>query len=509
MRFARDHRNWLLAIVASSGLAVAAGMSFRDSVIADQTVGKAPIGHGRSMTTAFRDVTKEALPAIVSIETRGKQVELTSGAAAPFGEDSPFREFFGDDPRLKEFFERMPKERQTPRQVPRSRGMGSGFVIDESGVIMTNSHVVRDAEEVKVTLHDGREFIGTDIKHDPFSDVAIVRIGKVEGLKALPLGDSDRMEIGDWVLAVGNPFGLRGTVTAGIISAKGRGPGIAQREDFLQTDAAINPGNSGGPLLNLDGEVIGLNTAISSRGGGNDGVGFAIPINMAKWVARQLIDDGAVQRAFLGVSIQPVDSKLAKQFGVSVGEGAIVSNVMPDSPAANAELRPGDVIVRVNGHDVRGPRGLQNVVEQLEVGKSYDLVVLRDGDRRTIPVTLGDMPERLALAGRDDHADSGSESTPPADEFSEIGLEVQDVAPEVAKQLGFEADVQGVLVSDVKANGPAHEAGIRAGQIIEKVGSRSVASAKEFRQAIEGLSLEDGILMLVRSTEGARFVVVQ
>ena len=273
MRIHPVHRNWIVAVLAALLLVGAAvGMAQRES------------GRGAAVNTAadehelssvFRHITKQALPSVVSIETIGKAVEVTRSPF--FDERSPFRRFFENDPQLREFFEELPRQ-----QLPPSHGMGSGFIIDPSGIILTNNHVVRNAERVKVKLQDGREFVATDVKTDPRSDVAIVRIEADRPLPVLPLGNSDRIEIGDWVLAVGSPFGLQGTVTAGIISAKGRGPGIASREDFLQTDAAINPGNSGGPLLNLNGEAIGINTAISTRSGGYDGIGFAIPINMAK-----------------------------------------------------------------------------------------------------------------------------------------------------------------------------------------------------------------------------------
>ncbi len=310
------------------------------------------LADARSLSAAFRQVSKSAVPAIVSIDTERKARVIeadedgpqTFGDAFPFDGDSPFGELFRNDPRLREMF-----KNRGPRREPGSRGQGSGFVIDPSGIIMTNNHVVEGADKVTVRMSDGRVFTATDFKGDPKSDVAIVRIKADAPLATLPLGDSDRTEVGEWVLAVGSPFGLDLTVTAGIVSAKGRGPKITEREDFIQTDAAINPGNSGGPLLNLNGEVIGMNTAISTRSGGYDGVGFAVPVNMARWAANQLVEHGTVRRAYLGVAIQPVDAELAGQFGVPINGGAVVTQVMDGSPAEGAKLQPGDVVIRLDG----------------------------------------------------------------------------------------------------------------------------------------------------------------
>jgi serine protease Do len=251
--------------------------------------------------------------------------------------------------------------------MPRRSGLGSGVIFDESGLIMTNNHVVSDGGTVKVRLHDGREFVASEVWTDPRTDIAVIKIDGAD-LVAARLGNSDAMAIGDWVLALGQPFGLESTVTAGIISAKHRGLGIAQREGFLQTDAAINPGNSGGPLVNLDGEVIGINTAISTRSGGNEGIGFAVPVNRAKWVAQQLAKDGVVRRAYLGVVIQPVTQELADQFKVRPREGVIVSEVLPDTPAAKAGVQSGDVIVEVAGVPVGSSQELIALVEQAELG---------------------------------------------------------------------------------------------------------------------------------------------
>jgi serine protease Do len=460
-----------------------------------------------ALSSGFRHAAKAALPAMVSIEVRGKVSQASSGHGGDLDEmfgNSPFGEMFKHDPRLKEFF-----RGGGQRQMPRTHGMGSGFIIDPSGIILTANHVVADSDEVKVKLHDGREFVATDVKTDPSTDVAIVRIRADGNLPFVRMGDSDAVDVGDWVVAIGSPFGLDATVTAGIISAKGRGPGIAKREDFLQTDAAINPGNSGGPLLNLNGEVVGINTAISTRSGGYDGIGFAVPINLAKWVADQLIEKGMVSRAYLGVSIQTVDSELSKQFNVPVGKGALVTQVLSGSPAAAAKVEAGDLVLKFDGKDVHGPRDLQGVVERLQAGHAYPMVVLRDGNEMTIKVTAREMPKDFSLAS---HSPVDEESAPEArevDKFADLGIEIEASKPDVLQKLGFSSDTAGVVVTSVKEDSPAAQASIREGMVIEKVGSKRVTTPAEFKEAVHSASLDKGILLLVRTPRGSQFVVVR
>ncbi|MEO2035658.1 MAG: trypsin-like peptidase domain-containing protein, partial [Planctomycetaceae bacterium] len=303
------------------------------------------LAHALDLSNAFRHVSKQAMPAVVSIATTGRVVSETIDRRNPFGNEETFRRYFGGNPRFREFMEDGPVERQ--RRLP--GGKGSGFIISADGVIMTNSHVVRNAEQVIVRLSDGREFTATDIRADDHSDVAIVRIDVNEPLPFLTLGDDAEMEIGDWVLAFGSPFGLHRTVTQGIISAKSRGLEQSQMtQEFLQTDAAINPGNSGGPLVNLSGEVIGINTAISTASGGYDGVGFAIPVKAAQWVADQLVKSGKVQRAFLGIRMQLIDAELAEHLNLSVPKGIVVTDVIADSPAEDGGFQVGDVLLAVD-----------------------------------------------------------------------------------------------------------------------------------------------------------------
>jgi len=497
MKLIQANKNWFIAFTAGVCLA---GAAVGTAIVLGQRQSRTEIrgvSSVRELSTVFREITRDVMPSIVSITTRGKPVRI---ADVPFHDGGSDGGFFPNEPRFREFFKRIPR-----RQMPAPRGMGSGFVIDATGIIMTNSHVVRNAEEVLVTLHDGREFVATDVKHDPHSDVAIVRIDAPRDLRAIRLGSSKDMQIGDWVLAVGSPFRLHGTVTAGIISAKGRGPGIARREDFLQTDAAINPGNSGGPLINLDGEVIGINTAISTRSGGYDGIGFAIPVDMARWVSQQLIERGEVLRAYLGVTVQPVDGKLAKKFKTAAGQGAIVGQVLPDSPAAEAKLEPGDVILQIDGHQVRGPRNLQGLVEKLRIGKTYRVTILRNGKRMTMSISVRVMPKD-APALTDNLEDETP--APSKNSFQDLGLEIGEFTLEIAERLGIK-NTKGVLITSVEIGSPAQRAGLRTGEVIEKVDTARVTSPDEFRKALKNASLQEGLLLLVRSPRRTRFLVIQ
>ena len=362
----------------------------------------------KALSAAFHDAASKVLPSVVTI-THTPVVVPQSGERKPSPNDNseempfgfkgtPFGDLFKNNPEFRQFFGHSPSMPELPQ--PGVASAGSGVIVDSSGVILTNNHVVAGGGKIMVRLHDGREFKAVDVKTDPKTDLAILRIEGGGALPAARLGDSNKVEVGDWVLALGQPFGLEGTVTAGIISAKGRGLGIAQREDFLQTDAAINPGNSGGPLVNLDGEVIGINTAISTSSGGYQGVGFAVPIDLAKWVGGQLVTSGKVHRSYLGVIIQPVTQPLAEQFKVKVHQGVLVTEVRPDTPAAKAGLKPGDIILKFAGQAVSTPRELQGIVEQAKIGSTDPLVLLRDGKEMTLNVTCRELPSDLAMAGR-------------------------------------------------------------------------------------------------------------
>jgi serine protease Do len=460
----------------------------------------------KALSNAFHNAVKEVEPSVVMIKSESALPVKFEGKL-PNDEEGSLDKWFGDKqfggrvpgmPDLGKFFKelpRMPKHGES--------GMGSGLIIDSSGLILTNRHVVADGNELTVRLHDGREFKATKVAGDSKTDLAVLRIRGADNLTAAKLGDSDAVEVGDWVLALGNPFGLEGTVTAGIVSAKGRGIGIAERESFLQTDAAINPGNSGGPLVNLDGEVIGINTAISSSSGGNEGVGFAIPINLAKWVANQLVKDGTVHRARLGVIVQPLTYDLAKQFGLKAHEGVLVAEIMPESPAAKTGLKSGDVIVEFAGTAVSSPQELQAAVERAQAGQQQDILVLRDGKRETLKVSPNEQPESGKTAG-------GSREKAPAQSshLEKLGIEVANLTTEVAKQLGIQAE-HGAVVTDVRAGSPADRAGLTTGMVILEVNRKPVKTAEDLSKALDEKSMEKGALLLVRSTQGSRFVVIE
>ncbi len=467
----------------------------------------------KSMSKAFHAAAEQVLSAVVTITTRPSVVKVSkapkpvpeegddSAEDTPFGfNGAPFGDMF-KDPQMRKFFKEfhggMPN---IPHGVS---GSGSGVIVDPQGIILTNNHVVAGGGDVTVRLSDGREFKAAQIKTDPKSDLAIVRID-VHGssLPAARLGRSSEVEVGDWVLAVGQPFGLEGTVTAGIVSAKGRGMGITDREDFIQTDAAINPGNSGGPLVNLDGEVIGINTAISTNSGGYQGVGFAIPIDLAKWVGGQLEQSGAVHRAYLGVLIQPVTQEVAEQFKVKVHSGVMVREVRDNTPAAKAGVQPGDVILQFAGQPVNDPRELQNIVERSPIGSSHPMVLLRDGKQLTINVTCNELPAD-ATASPSGRSEGGSHAN-----FDQLGIQAEALTGSLAEQLGVKAD-SGVAITEVRPGSPAALAGLAKGMVITHANRKPVKSPADLRKAIEAKPLGEGLLLMVRTEKGSRMVVIR
>ena len=465
-----------------------------------------------SLSQAFREAAEKSLPAVVMIRTlpaEDRQPRQRRRIPEPLeefpfeDEEGPFGDLFRMHPELRRFFQEMPQMPSIPQPMP--EGVGSGVIIDPAGIILTNNHVVRDAGKILVRLHDGREFEAKEVKRDPKTDLAIVRI-EAKNLQAAPLGDSDKVRVGDWVLALGQPFGLEGTVTAGIISAKGRGLGIAPRENFLQTDAAINPGNSGGPLVNLNGEVVGINTAITTRSGGYQGVGFAVPINLAKWVVQQLIQKGKVQRAYLGVAIQPLNPQLAEQFGLKVQEGVVVTEVFPNTPGEAAGLKPGDVIIEFAGQKVAKPAELQDVVERSPLNSQQTITVLRDGKPVALQVTVREQPEDYGLSrGRGRIPGEDSHQGGPVED---LGIDLEPLTPEVARQLGLDFN-EGLVITHVRPGSVADLAGLESGEVIVQVNRATVKTLDEFRKALEKSPLEKGVLLLVRTARGSRFVVLK
>ena len=457
-------------------------------------------GPAKAMSQAFRDAVKAVQPAVVLIKSEPAMPVKLEGTAPDDDEPSLDPEFgrsLPGGPDLRKFFQelpRMPKHNHS--------GMGSGLIIDPAGVILTNNHVVSGGGEITVRLHDGREFKAGKVLADPKTDLALLRIEGAGHLPAARLGNSDNVEVGDWVLALGHPFGLEGTVTAGIVSAKGRGIGLAERENFIQTDAAINPGNSGGPLVNLDGEVIGINTAISSSSGGSEGIGFAVPINLAKWVAGQLTHGGTVHRARLGVIVQPLNYDLAQHFGLKVHEGVLVAEVLPDSAAAKTGMKPGDVIVEFAGKSVSTPQELQAAVEQAEIGHPQTLVAVREGKRMTLNVSPTEPSEKQAASGGPTEAEQGRTSR-----LEKLGIEGETVTAEVAQHLGAHAD-HGVAVTDVRSGSPAERAGLTTGLVIVEANRKPVATIDDLVKVLDHKSMENGVLLLVRSGQGSRFIVI-
>ncbi len=467
----------------------------------------ADVAAAKSLSSAFRSASERVMPAVVAIENQPKLAQQNAPGVPNLGDRFGGNNPFEGTP-FGELFKNLPEGRGSGRfhALPNSgaMGIGSGVIIDESGVILTNNHVVEGGGDVTVRLQDGREFKATSVVTDPKTDLAIVRIEGARGLTAATLADSDQVQIGDWVLALGQPFGLEGTVTAGIVSATHRGIGIAQRESFIQTDAAINPGNSGGPLVDLDGKIVGINTAISSRSGGNNGVGFAVPANLAKWVSQQLLSDGVVHRAYLGVGIQPVTQEIASQFGVQPRDGVVVTQVMPGTPAAKMGLRSGDVITTLDGVNVSSAQELQLLVEQTPLGKSHPMVVVRDGKSLTLAFSPEAQPDTFGVRG----GGESSESLEKEDTSSSLGMTLQDLSPEIAERLGVE-ETTGVIVTGVEEGSPAAQAGLAPGMVIRQVNRQDVADAAQAAEALQGADKDKGVLLLVQTDVGSRFVVVE
>ena len=461
---------------------------------------------------SYRDIVKRLLPAVVSIEAEAKVKPRAKmkqpGKRAPRFDDpripEEFRKFFDEFGGKGFEFPDMPEE--SPHM-----GFGSGFIIDPKGVILTNFHVVGDpdtskiADHVTVQLKDGRKFTSNDIKGDRKTDIAIVRIHtNGEGpLPYLELGDSDAMEIGDRVLAIGAPFGLTGTVTHGIVSAKGRnGLQMNMYEDFIQTDAAINPGNSGGPLVNLEGKVIGINSAIKSRTGGFQGIGLAVASNLARNIVQSLQKEGVVHRGYVGIQIKDLAPAVAQRMGLKHDNGVVVGDVFEGSPAAKAGLQPADIITQIGGKAVKSGRELQTVVAGLPLRKPVDVTVLRDGKSRVMPVTIEEQPSSFGMVSGGPTPRQQQPEKPSSIGLDKVGLEISDLTSELADELGYRKNVKGVVITNVEPGSPAYEAGLRKGMVISKVDQHTVTSVTAARQALEKANLEQGALLQVQSPRG-------
>ncbi len=462
----------------------AAGLLLPPDVLAQ----KAGLESLRQTGLAFREVAKQVSPAVVFIKVE-KEVEAQASR-------NPFNSPFGDE-FFRRFFGQPPQHREPPQQRPKKRamGQGSGFLLSPDGYIMTNNHVVEGADQVTVTLLDGREYKADIVGTDPPSDVAIIKIDETD-LPFLRLSDSDKLQVGDWVLAFGNPFGLSHTLTAGIVSAKGRsGMGLNEYENFIQTDAAINPGNSGGPLINLDGQVVGMNTAIFSRSGGYMGIGFAIPINMAQRIREQLVDSGSVTRGRLGVYIQDMTPDLAESFELDKTEGILVTQVMADSAAAKAGLKQGDLVLKMDGKKVGKVADFRNRVSFTTPGTKVKLLIQRNGKEQILTVKIGKL-------------ETDAEGRPAASsKLSKLGLSLQELNDELAEKFEYQGQV-GVLVTEVVPGSVAARAGIKRGDLIQEVNRAEVKTPADVRKAIEE-NRRSSLLLLVRQEQATRYLALK
>ncbi len=436
-----------------------------------------------ALSNAFADVAEQVNPSVVTIFT-------TSVVKAPQMPVSPFGDFFGDD-FFKRFFQ-VP----APQGDIIQQGLGSGVIVRSDGIILTNYHVVKDADEIKVRLYDGTDYDAEVKGKDPRSDLAVLKIDK-KGLKAIKLGDSDKVRVGQWVLAIGSPLdkNLEHTVTAGIVSGKGRNiAGLADYQNYIQTDAAINPGNSGGALVNLKGELIGINTAILTKSGGYMGVGFAIPVNLAKKVMNDILAHGKVIRGWLGVVIQDVTPQLAEIYGLEKPEGAVVTEVQDGSPADKGGLKEEDIIIEFNGQKIRNRFDLSSKVANTEPGTTVKIKVLRDGKEKTLKVKLGEYPEEEAVVAK-------------AQEYKvDLGFKVKDLTPDIRNQLDIPDDVEGVVVTSVRRGSRAFLAGLRRGDVILKVNRKPVKDVDDFREVVNELKPGAPIALYVQRGDNRLFV---
>ncbi len=463
-------KNFWARIIAASMLLIAVGI-----LIGSRVGHMGPLiapGGVIGFPQSFADVAAKVTPAVVNIST-------TSTVRIP---GNPFRHFFGPDDEgpFGDFFKRFYGD--VPDREMKQQSLGSGFIVDKEGYILTNNHVVEGADEIKVKCSDGREFKAKVVGRDKKTDLALIKISSLfRELPTLALGDSDSMRVGDWVLAIGNPFGLEHTVTQGIISATGRVIGAGPYDNFLQTDAPINPGNSGGPLVNLRGEVIGINTAIVSSG---QGIGFAIPSSTAKTIISQLKNKGKVVRGWIGVSIQNITADMVHPLGLKGTDGALVGDVVPGGPADVAGIKRGDVITSFNGKSIKNMSDLSREVADMPVGKTVDAGIIRDGKAIDVKITVTEMNERKLALGR-----SATEG--------DLGIRVDDITPRWRAELGIR-DKTGALVTNISPGSPADEAGLQAGDIIKELNHQPVNSTRDFYDALNKTEHETSLLLLIK-----------
>ncbi len=436
---------------------------------------------------AFFKVAEEVKPAVVNISTvyKTKHPEVKG-----FDKDSqfkgPFKDFFDED-FFNRFFDNIPRG-----EIPQ-KSLGSGLIVSTDGYILTNNHVVEGAEKIEIRLSDKTKFQGEIIGKDPKTDIAVVKIDpQGHKLIAAKLGNSDKSRVGQWAIAIGNPFGLDRTVTVGVISATGRSDiGITTYENFIQTDASINKGNSGGPLVNIHGEVIGINTAIVATG---QGIGFAVPINMARHVMEQLIAHGEVVRGWMGIAIQKITEELAKQFGVEPGSGVLVGQVFKGDPADKAGIKVGDIIIRFADTPITDPAQLSRLAASIPPNKAVKVIVIRDKAEKTITITMGKQKKETKLT---------------ATQADKYGMKVQELTPQLAKKFGITEEEEGVLVSYIKPGGPAMRAGIRTGDVIVEVNRRKVTNLKDYEDIIASVEPDESIVVLRLRNGNSLYVAIE
>jgi serine protease Do len=475
----------LLAGTCAIVLTVHAGEQVTKPKTIGLIVDDRPLAHDVKLGTSFAPIVKKVAPSVVKVAVKIAGHETQAGLP--------------DDPFFRQFFGNQRLQGQRKMMTPPEHGVGSGVIVTKDGYILTNNHVVDGADEVKVTLNDGRELTAKVVGKDPKSDLAVIKIA-ANDLPAIALADSAQSEVGDVVLAIGNPFAIGQSVTMGIISATGRATMGLDYEDFIQTDAAINPGNSGGALVDAEGRLIGINTAIYSRSGGNQGIGFAIPTDLARGIMVSLIEHGRVTRGYLGVRLQDLTPALARQFDLKDDQGALVGDVEPDSPANSAGLKSGDVIVKFNGHKVADSRHLKLEVGETAPGDRVPMEVLRDGSAKTLEIKVKELPGTEQLAGNDSGNNSG-------DTGALQGVGVTDIDTQARQQLNIPEHVTGVMVTQVPSDSAASEAGLRTGDVIVEINHHSVKSAQDAMRLTEHAKNKTTLLH-VWNGEGSHYIVV-
>lgn len=445
----------------------------------------------REFSEGFSAVAEYVTPSVVTVETEKKVFVNTM---SPFS--SPFDDFFGGDDMFRRFFG---QPRTQPRQEQKLQGLGSGVIVTDDGYVLTNNHVVEKADKVTVTLSTGKAYEAKIVGADSRTDLAVLKIDD-RGLPAVKISNSDQIKVGQWAIAIGNPFSknLSQTVTAGIVSGIARSSvGLDTDVDFLQTDAAINPGNSGGALVNMNGELLGINTAILSKSGGYEGIGFAIPANTARSVMDQIIKTGKVVRGYVGIAMQDVDEEMAKALKLKSAKGAVITDVVKDSPAEKANLKQGDVIIEVDGKAVDGGSGIRKAVVRKAPGSAVQLKIIREGTEKEVTVTLAEAPDEQTVVKEEASAKKSSEL---------VGIRVAGITSDLANKYGFSADEKGVVVTEVDQAGPAYRAGLRDGDVIKRIGKKEVRNLKDYSEGIASVNKGDTALFLINRRGSSMFI---